>query len=229
VIIKNGEWFWPHACSDALVEVQSRLLEVEIVDADLPVWNSSSGQYSYAETSEKLREVHLVVNWWKLVWFPISIPCHSFMLWLVFRDALVTKKRMCGWGYAREVLCPFCYGCIESHEHLFFKCSFSRQIWTKIMAKCSILNAPLEWENIEERGLHVLLGKGIRACMGRLCFGATVYNLCKQRNDLLHKNTPHAEEAILDCIRWEVRKRILAKGCLKNINQNLSIVQRWKL
>jgi hypothetical protein len=44
------------------------------------------------------------------------------------------------------------------------------------MAECSILNVPLDWEHIEEWGLNVLLGKGIRACLGRLCFGATVYN-----------------------------------------------------
>jgi hypothetical protein len=48
-------------------------------------------------------------------------------------------------------------------------------------------------------------------------------------NDLLHKNIPLTEEAILDRIRWEVRTRILAIGYLKNLNQNLSIIQKWKL
>jgi hypothetical protein len=150
VVIKNGEWFWPLARSDALVEVQSKLHEIELGAADLAVWNAKNGQYNRADTGEKLREVRLVVRWWKLVWFPTSIPRHSFLLWLVFRDALVTKQRMCGWDYTRYSSYLFCYGSQESREHLFFRCSFSCQIWTKIMAECSILNAPLDWDAIED-------------------------------------------------------------------------------
>jgi len=45
VIIKNGDWLWPHARSDGLVEVQSKLHTVKIGDSDEPVWNSRSGLY----------------------------------------------------------------------------------------------------------------------------------------------------------------------------------------
>jgi hypothetical protein len=31
-IIRNGEWFWPNARSESLVEIQSRLPEVDIGD-----------------------------------------------------------------------------------------------------------------------------------------------------------------------------------------------------
>jgi hypothetical protein len=47
------------------------------------------------------------------------------------------------------------------------------------MAKCSILNAPLDCDAIEDWGLKVLHGRGIRASLGRLCLGAIVYNLWK--------------------------------------------------
>jgi len=35
---------------------------------------------------------------------PASIFRHSFLLWLVFRDALVTKQRMSGWSYTGQIL-----------------------------------------------------------------------------------------------------------------------------
>jgi hypothetical protein len=92
----------------------------------------------------QLREIHPVVNWWKLVWFPLAIPRHSFMLWLTFRDALVTKQKMCCWGYAEKSLCLSCYGRQESREHLFFRCSFSGRIWSSIMAECSFKNVLLD-------------------------------------------------------------------------------------
>jgi hypothetical protein len=73
------------------------------------------------------------------------------------------------------------------------------------------LNVPLDWENIEERSLTVLHGKNIQACLGSLCLGATVYNLWRQKNDLMHNNTPRTEEPILAHIKWEIRAKILAK------------------
>jgi hypothetical protein len=56
------------------------------------------------------------VCWWKVVWCLVAIPRHSFLLWLVFRDALVTKEMMSKWGYAGDCLCPFCRGKLESRD-----------------------------------------------------------------------------------------------------------------
>jgi len=226
VIMKNGAWFWPHARS---VEVQSQLHTVEIGAADEPVWNSRSGIYRCSDTWDKLREVHPVVKWWKIVWSPTSIPRHSFTLWLVFRDALITKQRMSGWGYTGQILCPFCYGAQESRDHLFFRCSFNRRIWTEIIADCSFFNVPLDWEDIEVWCLKVMQGKSLKASLGRLCLGATVYHLWKQRNDLLHNNTPRTEEAILTRVRWEARARIVAKGHFKHLGNSMNLVSKWNL
>jgi hypothetical protein len=91
-IIREGNWHWHFARSKAIVGIQSKLAEVIIGSADLPVWNSSNGIYSCGATWEVLREKRLPLIWWKLVWFSMAIPKHSFILWLVFGDALVTKQ-----------------------------------------------------------------------------------------------------------------------------------------
>jgi hypothetical protein len=49
-IIRNGTWFSPYARSDTIVEMQSRLPEVKIEDANLPIWSSNNGVYSCAST-----------------------------------------------------------------------------------------------------------------------------------------------------------------------------------
>jgi hypothetical protein len=102
---------------------------VEIGGVDIPVWNSRSGQYSCAETRNNLRERHPVVTWWKLVWDPMSIPGHSILLWLVFRDALVTKQRMCCWSYSGKSLCLFCHGWQESREHIALTVGSGLVLW----------------------------------------------------------------------------------------------------
>jgi hypothetical protein len=49
-IIRDGEWYWPAARSERIVEIQSRLSEVLICDDDQPIWRSTKGTYSCAET-----------------------------------------------------------------------------------------------------------------------------------------------------------------------------------
>jgi hypothetical protein len=95
------------------------------------------------------------------------------------------------------------------------------------MAECSISNAPMDWDAIEAWGLKALKGKCIRANLGRLCLGSTVYNLWKQRNALLHNSSPKTEESLMNCIRWEVRSRLMANGQFKHLNH--SLVFRWNL
>jgi hypothetical protein len=51
------------------------------------------------------------------VWHSVAIPRHSFVLWLVFKGALVTREKMCRCGYMGDCLCLFGWGCIENSEH----------------------------------------------------------------------------------------------------------------
>jgi hypothetical protein len=68
--------------------------------------------YSCAETWDQLRVKLPIVDWHKVVWFSLA-PKHAFILWLALRDALVTKKKMCSWGFNGSSGCLFCYGCQE--------------------------------------------------------------------------------------------------------------------
>jgi len=97
-----------------------------------------------AQTWEMLRTKLLEVGWHKIVWFELAIPKHAFILWLVFRNALSTKERMCCWGYVGSTLCIVCFACQESRDHLFFNCSFSKRIWRRVIADCLIWNPPVE-------------------------------------------------------------------------------------
>jgi hypothetical protein len=80
-----------------LVTIQARRLGTKVGEVDVAMWKSKSGVYSYGETLHFLLELSsLVVPWWKVVWHSLAIPCHAFILRLVFRQALATKERMCG-------------------------------------------------------------------------------------------------------------------------------------
>jgi hypothetical protein len=90
------------------VDLQSKLPEVEVGTQDQPVWNCKKGEYVCSETWEAIQMKEFPVKWWKLVWNSVAIPRHSILLWLVFRNALITKERMCGRGFQGDCLCLFC-------------------------------------------------------------------------------------------------------------------------
>lgn len=74
-IIREGNWFWPSARSDQLVQIQSRLHEISIGGEDLMIWKFSS-----AQTWELLRSILPEVSWHQFVWFSLAIPKHAFFL-----------------------------------------------------------------------------------------------------------------------------------------------------
>jgi hypothetical protein len=95
-ILQNGNWIWPPARSEVLVNIQSQLLGIAIGEADVPMWKSRMGVYSCLKTWNSLRTKVSEVPWWQIVWFLLAIPQHAFLLWLVFRNAITTKCHMCG-------------------------------------------------------------------------------------------------------------------------------------
>jgi hypothetical protein len=115
------------------------------------------------------------VNWQKVVWFPQAIPRHAFILWLALRDALVTKEKMCSWGFSGSSVCIFCYGCQENRGHLFFACSFSRRVWRAVMSICLIPNLPVDWEEVIWWFIKDLQGTSLKANACRLSLAAVVY------------------------------------------------------
>lgn len=93
-IIHNGEWYWPYARSDRIAELHSKLPEVEIGDIMISLYGiaKKGSIYICSETCDALRIKAPPMNWWKMVWNPVAIPRYSFLLWLVFRDALINYQ-----------------------------------------------------------------------------------------------------------------------------------------
>jgi hypothetical protein len=209
--IRRGDWFWPHVRSKAIVEIQSRLHEVELGEADEPVWDSRSGKFSSTDTWGKFREKKPVVEWHDIVWFFAAIPKYAFFLWLVFMDAIVTREHMCRWGYSEDSLCLFCRSRQKNRDHLFFECSLSMRVWRALMVDFGIDDPLLSWNIVAIWSLQYMKGNNVKATAIKLYFAAVTYNLWLHRNALLHGRSPKSKEGLLSKMRWEVKVRLLAK------------------
>jgi hypothetical protein len=94
-MLQNQCWVWKPARSDDLVSIQGQLSLLELKNEDKAVrLASTSGEYSCANTFEDICEKDQVFDWWKLIWFPLSIPKHAFIRWLAIKNSLSTRDRL---------------------------------------------------------------------------------------------------------------------------------------
>lgn len=83
------------------------------------------------------------------VWNCIYIPKHGFILWLVLHQRFLTCDRLQSWSSVPiDRDCVLCKNAEESHQHLFFRCAYSRQVVRKVQRMFGLTCLPLglnEW------------------------------------------------------------------------------------
>ncbi|GLT57397.1 hypothetical protein SLA2020_303720 [Shorea laevis] len=72
-------------------------------------------------------------------------------------------------------------------------------------------------------------GKSLRATLCKSSLGAVVYNVWRQRNDILHGNPIKTEERIVKQIVWQVRNKIMSRGNFGLSRENVDICHNWNL
>lgn len=76
---------------------------------------------------------------------------------------------------------------METHEHLFFQCSFSFQIWNSILSRLKTSFRTFYWQDI----LMLLRNKHSRLQLSLASLGlaSSVYHIWRERNNRIFKQT----------------------------------------
>ena len=195
MIIKHGEWYWPAEWLmkyPQLSNILVRDLNEEVCDETVwvtgvgpktkykakTVWNDISGSNNGAK-----------VKWSLLIWFPQSIPRHTFVLWIAVQERLMTQYKIAKSRMNEVMECTLCKQFMDSHEHLFLKCDYSSIVWSKMQA---LLDRRFSnnWKNIIEEFYLMTANSNIWSILGRIVIGAVVYYLWQEKdNRLFNKGT----------------------------------------
>ncbi|XP_039061962.1 uncharacterized protein LOC120206344 [Hibiscus syriacus] len=68
------------------------------------------------------------VSWKKLIWYPMHIPKHSIITWMIILDRLPTKDRLQQFGITVNSQCILCSETNETRNHLFADCKMASSI-----------------------------------------------------------------------------------------------------
>lgn len=228
LIIHNSRWAFPVTQTLELNEIRSALpilLPSKRNEIDQVKWSlTSNGQFTISSLWDKLRTPFPKVLWHNLVWFSGHIPKCSFITWLAIQSRLSTADRLVSFGLPLSAQCSFCPE-NESHDHLFFNCPFSRQVWGYIQSKLHVSWTSRSWADWVSL-LTSTKGRSIQAVLTKLSFTITVYQIWIERNVRKFQGNPSTWGVVVHKICSLVRTRILTLPNLPQLQAD-QFVNAW--
>lgn len=216
-IIDNGRWIIPadNSRSNCL---WSLLPSCPVqLGPDKVIWpHTASGIFSIASAWDLIRPRRNGNNIHRLLWHSMHIPRHSFVLWLASRRRLSTMDKI--YIELDNRICKLCNQEAESHDHLFFQCRFSSQVWSTITMHDQNLWPPLPWSQLLEWASNEFRSsKLISHKIGPLILAATVYHIWQERNRRVFNNSARSVQTISLELFRQVRDKISNLGTQSSI------------
>ncbi|XVF48405.1 hypothetical protein PTKIN_Ptkin03bG0187400 [Pterospermum kingtungense] len=153
----------------------------------IATWKLKGTKYSVSQVFDEIRPKLGLVVWSKLLWSSFSIPKHSMIAWMAFHRRLPTLDRLASWGIQVNQLCLLCQHEMETHDHLFFGCAYSKSIWQIILCWCGINRFVFDWHAKLSWSIQKLKGKAFISGVLRLSWRAFIYHIWLERNFRLYK------------------------------------------
>ncbi|XP_019244491.1 PREDICTED: uncharacterized protein LOC109224365 [Nicotiana attenuata] len=105
------------------------------------------GKYTISTAYRSFIPQYPKVNWKTLYLTQGMIPRHQFILWMALHRRLATVDRLIKWGIPVPAECALCMTDEEeTHDHLFFECSYSKFIWKQILRLFGIDRQVGRWQ-----------------------------------------------------------------------------------
>jgi hypothetical protein len=110
-------------------ELVGKLMDIQLIDrSDSFKWSlNHNGQFSVSSMYHAFLDTNVVPNnsyLWKIK-VPLKI---RVLLWLLCREAILTKDNLVKRNWNENVMCSFCNN-LEIVQHLFFDCTLARFLW----------------------------------------------------------------------------------------------------
>ncbi|KAF4387221.1 hypothetical protein F8388_008855 [Cannabis sativa] len=66
------------------------------------------------------------------IWDKLVVPKHRFIYWQIFNTHLLTRDHLQQIIVIPSNLCPVCDSALETHDHLFFTCTYAIQVFATV-------------------------------------------------------------------------------------------------
>ncbi|XP_024004984.1 uncharacterized protein LOC112082115 [Eutrema salsugineum] len=189
-----------------------RVRRERVVDMDdIPLWKGKSNTYktkfNAKETGDQIRQSNSTWDPYPGIWFSGATPKYSFMAWLAVNNRLTTGSLMQRWKGDIDTSCSFCDETVESREHLFFACPYTKEIWEALVGNLMGANFTSNWLEL----ITCITQPPYNAVVSfilRYIFQATVHTIWCERNRRRHGENRTPKELILKRLDITMRNRL---------------------
>ena len=140
----------------------------------------------------------------------------------------MTSDIMAKWGSYDMHVCSLCNGNAESHDHLFFECPFSAAIQNDLQVKKGLQLIASKWNLIIDELAEKPNGNSIGSIVRRLCLGAAVYNIWRERNYRIFREEKRCWQNVLSDIIDTVRLRLMGLS-VKDTQAVKQVSSQWNV
>ncbi|XP_021860920.1 uncharacterized protein [Spinacia oleracea] len=154
-----------------------------------------------------LHPVGAQVGWKRLICNSHASPKSTFIMWLAVQNRLATKDRLIRWQLNIDGTCGLCQLESESLEHLFFSCSYSKEIWRQVMLYLGVIRTVLPWHDEVQIAVKKSRSKQKKACKYSIAFIESVYCIWLQRNSKVFRDHVDPVKTVVSNIMFNVECR----------------------
>ncbi|XP_071708702.1 uncharacterized protein [Rutidosis leptorrhynchoides] len=232
-IVAAQGWAWPHDWVMKYPVLPSMDVVQFSEGCDILLWRSNDGSlspFSVARMWDVLRLRAIEVEWHSIVWYSQCIPRHSFIVSLLMGRKLKTQDRLMAWELRSDyaVVCPLCSLVMDSHDHLFFSCPFSKQVWTHMVAFTCLSPSCSAWENITQQLIQFGSRRMVRFIVAKLVFAACLYFIWQERNSRMFGKRVRSTDQLCEVIRSTVRLKLMSLNW-KDSSQVHNTKTKWHI
>ena len=149
--------------------------------------------------------------------------------WMALLNRLPTLDRLAAWGLVVSGTCRLCQETMETRDHLFFRCRYSKEVWKAVLQLCGLQRAVQDWNTKMNWAVKKLKGRSLISIILTVAWRAFVYLIWKERNQRMYNQRAETISCLLEHIKSIVRIKL---SKLENIAEDLvnrSLCQSWGL
>ncbi|KAL9281954.1 putative reverse transcriptase zinc-binding domain-containing protein [Arabidopsis thaliana] len=179
-------------------------------EPDAALWKGKNDcyrkQFSSRETWSQIRLPKAERNGHKVIWFSGATPRYTFISW-VMKNRVATGERMVNWKLNVDTSCVFCKHPLETREHLFFQCPFSKEVWEKLVRGILLHKFSDKWLEVMKE-ITSKYHDNTKRFILKFVFENAIHFIWTERNDRRHGERPSTTEKMVKLIDKNVRNRL---------------------